>query len=617
MCGIVGYIGNRNAQEILLQGLRRLEYRGYDSAGVAIFNAQPGSRREPGVQIAKRKGKLQVLEAILAKRPIKGGLGISHVRWATHGVPNTSNAHPHWDCQGRIALVHNGIIENYEELKEDLIKEGHKFRSQTDTEVLVHLVEKFYRGCLEKALRQALKQVRGTYAIAVICKDEPEKLVGARQGSPLIAGTGPNEAFLASDIPALLDYTNEVVILDDGEIAILRPEGLEVQGLKQPGRLKKEKVKINWDVSAAEKEGFPHFMLKEIHEQPRAIRDTLIGRISAQKNAVLLPELKALDKTFASLEKIVVISCGTAWHAGLVGKYMLEEYLRIPVEVDISSEFRYRNPIFNKRTLVLAITQSGETADTLAGVREAKAQGAKILSICNVLGSSIPRASDAVIYTHAGPEIAVASTKAYTCQLSVLYLLTFYLARLKKTVSSARIKSLLLELEDIPRLLEKVLQNQKVILQCARRYYHSFGFLYLARSLNFPTALEGALKIKEISYIHAEGYAAGEMKHGPIALINPHLPVVCIAPESRVHEKMLSNIQEIKARRGIVISVATRADRLIAHHSNHVIYIPRVRELFSPLLAVVPLQLLAYYIAAKRGCDIDQPKNLAKSVTVE
>ncbi len=617
MCGIVGYIGNRSAQEVLIGGLRRLEYRGYDSAGIAVLNDKTGSKHSNSLQIKKRAGKLHALEALLAKRPVKGRLGISHVRWATHGIPNTQNAHPHWDCTGRIALVHNGIIENYEQLKESLIKEGHKFRSQTDTEVLVHLVEKFYRGSLEEAVRQTLRQVRGAYAIAVICKDEPEKLVGAKLGSPLIAGTGENEGFLASDIPALLDYTREVILLDDAEYVVLTPQGLQVRNLKNGELLNKKKVKVNWDVAQAEKEGFPHFMLKEIHEQPKAIRNTLIGRISEEKDEIILPELKALEKTFSAMGKIMVISCGTAWHAGLVGKYILEEYARIPVEVDISSEFRYRNTIVDEKTLVIAITQSGETADTLASVREAKAKGAKILSICNVLGSSIPRESDAVIYTHAGPEIAVASTKAYTCQLTVLYLLTFYLSKLRNTISSAKLKQLIQELERIPEAQEKILKDKKVILQCARRYYRSFGFLYLGRSLNFPTALEGALKIKEISYIHAEGYGAGEMKHGPIALINPHLPVVCIAPESRVHEKMLSNIQEIKARRGIVISVASVGDSLISHHSNHVIYIPRVRELFSPLLTVVPLQLLAYYIAAKRGCDIDQPKNLAKSVTVE
>jgi glucosamine--fructose-6-phosphate aminotransferase (isomerizing) len=618
MCGIVGYIGNRNAQDVLLQGLRRLEYRGYDSTGVAILNGNIGAKKKKhSLQIKKRAGKLSALEPMLLKNPVKGNSGISHVRWATHGIPNTKNAHPHRDCSGKIALVHNGIIENYEQLKDGLIKEGHQFHSQTDTEVLVHLVEKFYRGNLEDALKEALTQVRGAYAIVVISEDEPEKLVGAKQGSPLVVGTGGNEGFFASDIPALLDYTKEFVVLEDAELAVLTRRGLEVRSLKTAGVLNKQKVKINWDAAQAEKEGFPHFMLKEIHEQPRAVRDTLMGRISEKKDEVVLPELKSLDETLKAIDKIVIISCGTAWHAGLVGKYILEEYARISVEVDISSEFRYRNPMVNEKTLVIAITQSGETADTLAGVQEAKSRGAKILSICNVLGSSIPRCSDGVIYTHAGPEIAVASTKAYTCQLAVLYLFTFYLAGLRNALSPDRIKQFIPELENIPALLEETLQNKKVILQCARRYHHSFGFLYLGRSLNFPTALEGALKIKEISYMHAEGYSAGEMKHGPIALINSHLPVVCIAPESRVHEKMLSNIQEIKARRGIVISVATAGDSFIPHHSNHVIYIPKVKEVFSPLLTVVPLQLLAYHIAVKRGCDVDQPKNLAKSVTVE
>ncbi|MFC1632267.1 glutamine--fructose-6-phosphate transaminase (isomerizing) [Candidatus Omnitrophota bacterium] len=616
MCGIVGYIGNRNAQEVLISGLRRLEYRGYDSAGVAILN-QDRAKSSPALQIKKRAGKLQTLQEMLINRPLKGSLGISHVRWATHGIPNTQNAHPHWGCQGRIALVHNGIIENYEQLKEELVKQGHKFRSQTDTEVIVHLVEKFYRGKLEQAVIQALKKVRGAYAIAVICQDEPQKLVGARLGSPLIAGKNSKEGFLASDIPALLDYTKDMVLLDDGEVVTLTPGKLEVRTLKNNKLVLRKPVKIKWDAAQAEKEGFPHFMLKEIHEQPKAIRETLIGRISDKKHQVLLPELRSLNKVLRAMEKIVIISCGTAWHAGLVGKYMLEALVRIPVDVDISSEFRYRNPLINNKTLVIAITQSGETADTLAGLREAKAKGAKILSICNVLGSSIPRASDAVIYTHAGPEIAVASTKAYTSQLAVLYLFTLYLAGLRKSSPRAKIKKLILELERIPQLMERVIRDKKIISECARRYHHSFGFLYLGRALNFPTALEGALKIKEISYIHAEGYGAGEMKHGPIALINPHLPVVCIAPESHVHDKMLSNIQEIKARRGIVISVATLGDQLVAHHSNHVICIPKVKELFSPLLTVIPLQLLAYYIAVKRGCDVDQPKNLAKSVTVE
>ncbi len=617
MCGIVGYIGNKNAQEVLLKGLHRLEYRGYDSAGVAIFNTGARARKTPGVKIQKRAGKLSALESLLNKKPISGSAGISHVRWATHGIPNAANAHPHTDCKNKIALVHNGIIENYEPLKEQLLAQGHKFRSQTDTEVLVHLIENAYKGNLESAVKEALRKVRGTYAIAVITSDEPGKIVGAKCGSPLIVGETENESFLASDMPALLDYTNEFMLLDDGDIATLTARGVKIESLNTKGVVQKEKIKVNWSADQAEKEGFAHFMLKEIHEQPKAISGTLMGRISEKKDAVILPELKPLQSVLSSLEKIVIVSCGTAWHAGLVAKYALERLTRIPVEVDVASEFRYREPIVNERTLVVAITQSGETADTLAGLREAKHRGAKILSICNVLGSSIPRESDVVIYTHAGPEIAVASTKAYTSQLAVLYLLTLYLARLKNTLAASKIKQLLAELQSVPGKIEQILKDNKVILTCAKRYNHSFGFLYLGRAFNFPTALEGALKIKEISYIHAEGYGAGEMKHGPIALINPHLPVICIAPESHVHEKMLSNIQEIKARKGIVISIATTGDKLIEHHSNHVIYIPKINEIFSPFLTVVPLQLLAYHIAVKRGCDVDQPKNLAKSVTVE
>ncbi|MBN3039056.1 MAG: glutamine--fructose-6-phosphate transaminase (isomerizing) [Candidatus Omnitrophica bacterium] len=617
MCGIVGYIGERNAQEVLIKGLRRLEYRGYDSAGIATLDAGKKPKGNISLQVKKCKGKLSTLRSMLEKRPLRGKIGISHVRWATHGIPNTSNAHPHWDCSGKIALVHNGIIENYEQLKEELIRQGHLFRSQTDTEVIVHLIGRYYKGRLEEAVRKALKQVRGAYAIAVISKDEPDTLIGARSGSPLIAGTAQGEGFLASDIPALLDYTNEVFLIDDGQMVVLTRNSVKIIDVQSGEKVRKEKVKIQWDVAQAEKEGYPHFMLKEIHEQPKAIRDTLMGRISRRRDAVILQELAPLRKTLSCVNKIVIISCGTAWHAGLVGKYTIERLCRIPVEVDTSSEFRYRDPIIDKRTLVVAISQSGETADTLAGMREAKDKGAKIISICNVLGSSVTRESQAVLYTHAGPEIAVASTKAYTCQLIVLYLFALYLAQARKTLSGARLKQLIRELERLPHSAEKILKDKKVVLECARRYYKSFGFLYLGRALNFPTALEGALKIKEISYIHAEGYAGGEMKHGPIALINPHLPVVCVAPSSHVHDKMLSNIQEIKARKGIVISVASAGDELVPHHSNHVVYIPKVEEIFSPALTVIPLQLLAYYIAVKRDCDVDQPKNLAKSVTVE
>ena len=612
MCGIVGYIGTKNASGILLNALRRLEYRGYDSAGVAVVSG----RR---IRAFKRAGKLRSLRRFLRKRSLQGALGIAHTRWATHGVPNERNAHPHWDCSKRIALVHNGIIENYEELKDELIKEGHHFRSQTDSEVLAHLIEKYYSGDLEKAVRLALKQARGAYAIVAISRDEPDRIVGARLGSPLILGLGKGENFFASDIPALLNYTKRIVFLNEGDCALLRRDGYKITTLEGK-EAKRPATQVDWDASQAEKSGYPHFMLKEIFEQPQAMRKTLISRIAPGKTAVLLPELGRLKEYLKKLNKIQIISCGTAWHAGLIGKYLLEGYARIPTEVDISSEYRYRRPLVGKATLVIAITQSGETADTLAGVKEARANGAKVLAICNVVGSSIARESDAVIYTHAGPEIAVASTKAYTAQLSVLYLLTFYLAGLKGLASAAKLKKLLSGLADLPQLADRILHDKslnRVIEQCARRYYHSVGFLYLARSINFPNALEGALKIKEISYIHAEGYGAGEMKHGPIALINDKLPVVCIATQSPVYHKMLSNIQEIKARRGIIISIASAGDKTIERHSSHVIYVPKTEELFSPVLTVIPLQLLAYRIAVRRGCDVDQPKNLAKSVTVE
>jgi glucosamine--fructose-6-phosphate aminotransferase (isomerizing) len=609
MCGIVGYIGERKAQDVLLKGLHRLEYRGYDSAGVAILDNST-------LEIRKRAGKLSVLEETLARKPIDGKIGIGHTRWATHGEPTTVNAHPHWDCKSRLAIVHNGIIENYEELKEALIREGHHFRSQTDTEVLVHLIEKYYRGNLEEAVAEALGKARGAYAVACLSKDEPDKLVGARLGSPLIIGVGREENFLASDIPAVLDYTREVVFLNEEEMVILSKEDYKITNLE--GRqIARKPTKIEWDISQAEKNGLPHFMLKEIGEQPEAVSKTILGRISNERDMVWLPEIKFTNEELNAFEKIVMISCGTAYHAGLVGKYIFEELLHIPVEVDISSEFRYRNPYVDEKTLVISISQSGETADTLAGIREARRKGARVLSICNVVGSSISRESDVTIYTHAGPEIAVASTKAYTCQLAVLYLLGIYLAQLKGTIDKLQAKNFLSELLAIPQLMERVIKEQEVILECAKKYNHVFGFLYIARAINYPNALEGALKIKEISYIHAEGYAAGEMKHGPIALINDKLPVVCIAPKSKVYEKMLSNIQEIKARRGIIIAIASEGDKLVKHHAEHIIYVPETEEIFSPLLTVIPLQLLAYHIAVKRGCDVDQPKNLAKSVTVE
>ena len=609
MCGIVGYIGDKEVIQILMDGLSRLEYRGYDSAGAAVIS-------DGKVSIRKEVGKLKVLKDSLKAKPIHGTLGIGHTRWATHGEPSQINSHPHGDCKGEIILVHNGIIENYQVLKNRLIEEGHTFKSQTDTEVVAHLIEKYYKDNLEEAVRLALKEVEGAYALGIICKNEPDKLVAVRCGSPLIVGLGKGENYIASDVPAILSYTRDVLYPDDYEIMVITRNGVKVTDLNGKN-IEKKVARIEWDAGVAEKGGYPHFMLKEINEQPRVIRETLMGRISKEKDNVILEDMKITPQELLKMEKIIIISCGTAWHAGLTGKYMLEEYTRTPVEVDISSEFRYRNPIVHDKTLVIPVTQSGETADTLAGIREAKKKGARVISICNVVGSSIARESDGVLYTHAGPEIGVASTKAYTSQLTAFYLFTIYLGRLKGTIDKNRAKELISELEKVPNLLEEVLKDQEAILRCTEKYYNVSDFLYLGRSYNFPNALEGALKLKEISYIHAEGYGAGEMKHGPIALVDDKLPVVCIATRSNVYDKMISNIQEIKARKGIVISIATKGDEGIKRHSDEVIYVPDIEELFSPILVVVPLQLLAYHIAVKRGCDVDQPRNLAKSVTVE
>ena len=619
MCGIAGYIGDREAQDILLKSLSRLEYRGYDSAGLATIKGR-------SIQLVKKQGKLKILSAELKSDPIEGAIGIGHTRWATHGVPSDINAHPHLDCKGKLALVHNGIIENYLELKEKLQKEGHKFTSQTDTEVIAHLIEKFYSGDIVEAVRKALKKLRGSYAMAVIHKDEPAKLVGARCDSPLIVGVGQGENFLASDVPAVLDHTKDVIYLNNREIAVLTKDHVLVKDFE--GRKINRKVsKINWDISQAEKAGYRHFMLKEIFEQSGVLNNILNERY--KKGSISFEELKISDDEFKKFKRIAIVACGTAYHAGLTGKYILEDLVKIPCWVDVSSEFRYRNPLVDKETLMIVISQSGETADTLAALREAKRHGAKVLAICNVLGSSIARESYGVIYTHAGPEIAVASTKAYTAQLAVLYLLTLYLARLKKTVAASKLNALFKELKRVPALMEELLAEYKpdynilaAYAQGFRKYYHEKHnktfFLYLARNINYPNALEGALKLKEISYISAEGYPAGEMKHGPIALIDENPWVVCIAVKSRTYDKMVSNIQEIKARNGIVIAIATEGDKEILHHNiNYLIEIPKVDELFSPPLVAVPLQLLAYYVAREFGYDIDQPRNLAKSVTVE
>ncbi|MCM8795771.1 MAG: glutamine--fructose-6-phosphate transaminase (isomerizing) [Candidatus Omnitrophica bacterium] len=612
MCGIIGYIGDRPAQPILLNGLRRLEYRGYDSCGIVTFLAQKNS-----LSVRKLAGKIRELEKILRKRPLRGNLGLGHNRWATHGVPNQVNAHPHTDCSQEIALVHNGIIENYESLKSQLLREGHDFKSQTDTEVIVHLIEKFYKYIpLEEAVRKSLKLLVGSFAIGVISKREPEKLVGARQGSPLIVGLGKNENFLASDAPAILDYTKEVIFLEESEVVTLTKDKIKITDLDGKEVIR-QSTKISWDIVQAERQGYKHFMLKEINEQPIIMEHLLEMRIKKDTSQIIFAEQKIPEEKLKNIKHIFIVACGTAYHAGLVGKYILESICKLPVQIDVSSEFRYRKLVLDEDTLVIAISQSGETADTLAGVREAKKQKILVLSFCNVLGSTLTRESDGVIYTHAGPEIGVASTKAYTAQLACLYLFGLYLAGIKGLLSSTKINAGLQELKKVPKLQEAILRRQGEIAALARRYAYFGSFLYLGRNLNYPSALEGALKLKEISYIPAEGYPAGEMKHGPIALIDEYRAVVCINPESRVYTKMFSNIQEIKSRGGRIIALATEGDTKIKELTKEVIYLPKIDEFFSPLLVALPLQLLAYHIAVKRGCDVDQPRNLAKSVTVE
>lgn len=613
MCGIVGYVGKKEAQSVLLTGLKRLEYRGYDSSGIALILSEKNS-----VSVRKSPGKIAALEKLLKNKPFSGNTGIAHTRWATHGEPNQVNAHPHTDCKNEIAVVHNGIIENFSKIKQDLIKEGHKFTSQTDTEVIVHLIEKFYVNStpLEEAVRKALLKLEGSFAIGVVAKKEPKKLVGARLGSPLVVGVGKEENFLASDVPALLDFIRDVIYLGDNEIVVLTKDEIRITNISGES-VKRTVARIAWDASAAQKQGWPHFMIKEINEQPGILETMINQRINKSSGEVYFDELRIPDAEFLEMNKINIVACGTAYHAGMCGKYIIEELCKIPVSVDVSSEFRYRDPLIDAKSLTIAISQSGETADTLAAVKEAKKKGSTILAVCNVLGSSLVRESDGVVYTHAGPEIGVASTKAYTAQLSILYLLAIYMAGIKKTISFERQVKLLNILKSCPRLQKNVLSHQNTIKSIARRHSHFGSFLFLGRNVNYPTALEGALKLKEISYIPAEGYAAGEMKHGPIALIDEYRAVVCIAPESAVYEKMVSNIQEIKSRKGKIIALATDGDDKIKALTKEVVYVPKVAELFSPLIATIPLQLLAYHIAIKRGCDVDQPRNLAKSVTVE
>jgi len=613
MCGIVGYVGDKEAQPILLSGLKRLEYRGYDSSGMAVVLS-----KKQGISVRKSPGKIKILEHLVSKKPLFGAPGIAHTRWATHGAPTQINAHPHLDCKSALALVHNGIIENYESLKEGLIKEGHCFRSQTDTEVIIHLIEKFYKNgtLLEDAIRKALKLLKGSYAIAVISAREPDKLVGARSGSPLVVGLGKGEHFLASDVPAILEFTKDIVFLDEDEVVILTKNKYRITDLAGK-EIPKTTSRITWDIAQAQKQGYAHFMLKEINEQPQIIEHLLGSRIQKEAGRIIFEEQRIPEVQLCKIKRIGIVACGTAYHAGLVGKYIIESICSLPVYVDVSSEFRYRDLFLDGDTLIIAISQSGETADTLAGVREAKKHGSAVLAVCNVLGSTLTREADGVIYTHAGPEIGVASTKAYTAQLVALYLFAFYLCQVTKMACAEKISRYLEVLRRIPASQKEILKQQDKIAKLARRHSHFGSFLYLGRNINFPSALEGALKLKEISYIPAEGYAAGEMKHGPIALIDEYRAVVCIAPESKVYDKMISNIQEIHSRHGKIIAIATEADQEIKELTNEIIYIPKIEELFSPLLAALPLQLLAYHIAVKRGCDVDQPRNLAKSVTVE
>jgi len=609
MCGIIGYIGKEPAVPILIEGLKKLEYRGYDSAGVAVL--QNGK-----IELRRAVGKLQNLEAVLRNETLSGRIGVGHVRWATHGRPSEENAHPH--RAGSVVVVHNGIIENYVALKKELAAQGRAFQSETDTEVIAHLIDSIVQKgvTLEQAVREAALHLEGAYAIAVIDERNPDVMIGARKGSPLVIGLGQGEFFIASDIPAILHRTRDVLFLNDDEMAILSEEGVRITDLKG-AELVREITRVMWNPVMAEKGGYRHFMLKEIYEQPRAIMDTIRGRFSQDTGVMHLEEIGPAYDRLQNVKKIFIVACGTSWHAGLVGKYMFEELASIPTEVDIASEFRYRSPIIGKGDLFIAITQSGETADTLAAMREAKKRGATVIAICNVVGSTASREADGVVYTHAGPEIGVASTKAFTAQLTALYVFGLYFGALCRKLSTDNVKRWLADLVHVPTLVERCLEQDHHIEQIAKLYVKATDFLYLGRGPNFPVALEGALKLKEISYIHAEGYPAGEMKHGPIALIDENMPVVVLAGKNSVYEKILANIEEVKARGGIVIAVATEGDTEITKRVNHTIMVPATNQLLMPILMSIPLQLLAYHIAVLRGADVDQPRNLAKSVTVE
>ena len=609
MCGIIGYLGSQDAVSVLMNGLKTLEYRGYDSAGVAYLN-------EGTLEVRKKMGRIAVLEDYLGTQQWHTQIGIGHTRWATHGRPSDRNAHPHFDCTHKFAVVHNDIIENFAELRERLQANGHRFVSETDTEVLAHLVEEAYRGNLRLALRDALQQVRGSYAVVLLSEHHPDRIVASRKDSPLVAGIGDGEYFVASDIPALLPYTRKIYLLNAGEIVELTPDGINIVDF-QDRPVHKEIFHVNWDAQAAERGGYPHFMLKEICEQPLAIQNTLSGRLTPDGSGIQLNEISLTSEQIRNFSKVAIVACGTAYHAGMVGKYVFEKLARIPVEVDLASEFRYRDPLIDPKTLVVIVSQSGETADTMAALREARKRGCHVLAVTNVVGSSVAREADDVIYTWAGPEIAVASTKAYTTQVLVMYLLGLLFAKERGAITEQQASEIVAALKQVPEQIEEILKQKEQIQDLAQQYHDCQDIFFLGRGLDYAVALEGALKLKEISYIHAEAYAAGELKHGTLALIVDGVPVVALATQDYLLEKLISNVKEVKAREGTVIGLCLGKQELVDSTCDHVIRLPEALSFVAPLLSVVPLQLFAYYMAAARGCDIDKPRNLAKSVTVE
>ena len=609
MCGIVGYVGDKQAASFLLDGLAKLEYRGYDSAGIAVFNGE-------SIRVEKSVGRLASLKDKIKDDMPQGVMGIGHTRWATHGRPSDRNSHPHTDCSGDFVVVHNGIIENYLTIKEDLIEKGHVFKSETDTEVVAHLIEEVYNGDFVASVREVLRRVEGSYSLVFMCSKHPGMLICAKQDNPLVIGLGEGENFIASDIPAIIQYTRRTYILNDGEMAVLTKDSIKISN-RQGEPVTKKVFEVNWNAEAAEKGGYEHFMLKEIHEQPKAVRDTTSPRIAKDGKSIVMDELKWDVDYLNSFNKIYIVACGTAYHAGLVGKYYIEKLVRTPVEVDVASEFRYRDPIIDENTLFIVVSQSGETSDTLAAMKEAKRLGAKTLALTNVVGSSIAREADQVIYTWAGPEIAVASTKAYTTQIVLFFMLALYMAQIKKSQPAERLAELISQLQKIPAQISETLEDVNPIKTFAKQYGFNEDVFYIGRSLDYAVALEGSLKLKEISYIHAEAYAAGELKHGTLALIVEGVPVIALATQKSVYEKTLSNIKEVKARDAVVIGIAAEGDEELEKYVDHVIKVPETDELLIPILTVVPLQLLAYFAAITRGCDVDKPRNLAKSVTVE